>query len=98
MHGGAEGSGGQPGNQNAMKNGQYAARARGCDFIISAYMYMGDGDRRRARRKVRTDLEARHAVAFLASTTDEETARTIATSLGVDFPPFPAPDANCDGR
>jgi hypothetical protein len=38
MHGGAESSGGQPGNQNALKHGRYTAEAVSCRRMVAALL------------------------------------------------------------
>jgi hypothetical protein len=39
MHGGADGIGGQPGNQNALKHGRYSAEAIARRRIVAALLH-----------------------------------------------------------
>ena len=87
MHGGAAGSGGQPGNQNALKNGEYSAQRRGFEFIFTCLLFMIDGDRRRCRRVLRSERERRQAVVYCAKLMPE-IAPWLASELNVDISPF----------
>jgi len=98
MHGGAKGSGGQRGNQNAVASGKFTAKIQARDFMMSLLYWWLHQDGRRMRAKLTREIELRALLRLLwkwGAITDREgevhpmrlVAIGIAEEAGIDWTP-----------
>ena len=98
MHGGARGSGGQRGNQNAVTSGKFTAKAQARDFMMSLLYSWLHQDGRRERARLTREIELREFLKLLGKwgpATDYDgkvnpmrvLATDIAEDAGIDWTP-----------
>ena len=102
MHGGAKGSGGQRGNQNAVTSGKYTAKVKAMNFFKSCVTAFIHGDGRRMQAKLRREIEIREYLNILwiwapnnppdgELSPSQKTALYIADDVDIDWTP-PEPE------
>jgi len=78
MHGGAKGSGGQPGNKNRLTWGHYTAEGRAGELLGGVMGYWITGDRRRIKRVVRDEAEAQEVLKLFTVVFGAEMTKALA--------------------
>jgi len=86
MHGGAKGSGGQPGNQNRLTFGEYTVQGRAIKFFLCLTRHWLGQDGRYTRHTVRNETEAREILKLFRVMGDDGMAEQIAELWGMEMP------------